>query len=79
MVYGDGGGQSNWDNPTKFLDIMGHEMSHGVISKTADLQYRRQSGVFNESIADVMGSCIKQYHLNQTVDRPIGSSLNLYI
>lgn len=67
MVFGDGGGQSGWTNPTQFLDIMGHELTHGVVNKTANLQYRRQSGALNESFADVMGSCIKQYHLKQNV------------
>ena len=44
MVFGDGSRQSGWNTPTNFLDIMGHELIHGVINKTANLQYRRQSG-----------------------------------
>jgi Zn-dependent metalloprotease len=68
MVFGDGGGQSGWNTPTNFLDIMGHELTHGVINKTANLQYRRQSGALNEAIADIMGSCIKQHYLGQTAD-----------
>ena len=44
MVFGDGSGQSGWNTPTNFLDIMCHELTHGVINKTANLQYRRQSG-----------------------------------
>jgi Zn-dependent metalloprotease len=55
MVFGDGGGLSGWPNPMQFLDIMGHELSHGIVNKTANLRYRRQSGALNESFADVMG------------------------
>lgn len=47
---------------------MGHELTHGVIDKTADLEYRRQSGALNESIADIMGRCIKQYFLGHSVE-----------
>ena len=65
MVFGDGGGQSEWTNPTQFLDVMGHELTHGVVNKTANLRYRRQSGA--TSFADVIGSCIKQYNLKQNV------------
>jgi Zn-dependent metalloprotease len=68
MVFGDGGGQAAWNDPTEFLDIMGHELTHGVIDKTADLEYRRQSGALNESIADIMASCIKQRFLGQSVE-----------
>ena len=48
MVFGDGGGKSAWNTPANFLDIIGHELTHGVINKTANLQYRRQSGALNE-------------------------------
>lgn len=68
MVFGDGGGEAGWNTPTNFLDIMGHELTHGVINKTANLQYRRQSGALNEAIVDIMGSCIKQHYLGQTAD-----------
>lgn len=68
MVFGDGGGQSSWKNPTQFLDIMAHELTHGVVDKTADLEYRRQSGALNESFADIMGSCVKQRSLGQSAD-----------
>jgi len=47
---------------------MGHELIHGVINKTTNLQYRRQLGALNEAIADIMGSCIKQHSLGQTAD-----------
>ncbi|MFS4493169.1 M4 family metallopeptidase [Maribacter sp. 2308TA10-17] len=40
------------------LDVGGHEMSHGVIGNTANLEYRNQSGALNESFADIFGVMI---------------------
>ena len=40
------------------LDVAGHEMTHGVIQNTANLQYKSQSGAINESFADVFGAMI---------------------
>jgi len=40
------------------LDVGGHEMSHGVIGATANLEYRNQSGAINESFADIFGAMI---------------------
>ena len=40
------------------LDVAGHEMTHGVIQNTANLQYKSQSGAINESLADVFGTMI---------------------
>ncbi len=38
------------------LDVAGHEMTHGIIQNTANLEYYGESGAINESIADVMGA-----------------------
>ncbi|KUG07818.1 hypothetical protein ASU33_16055 [Solirubrum puertoriconensis] len=38
------------------LDVAGHEMTHGVVEKSANLVYQGQSGALNESMADVFGS-----------------------
>jgi bacillolysin len=40
------------------LDVAGHEMTHGVIENTANLNYQGQSGAINESMADVFGVLI---------------------
>ncbi|WP_276166353.1 M4 family metallopeptidase [Zobellia alginiliquefaciens] len=40
------------------LDVSGHEMSHGVIEVTANLEYKNQSGAINESFADIFGTMI---------------------
>ncbi|MDZ4669176.1 MAG: M4 family metallopeptidase [bacterium] len=37
------------------LDVAGHEMTHGVVQNTANLEYQGQSGAINESMADVFG------------------------
>jgi bacillolysin len=60
MVYGDGDGR-NFTYLSGDLDLVGHEMTHGVISNTANLQYHNQSGALNESIADVFGVLISTY------------------
>lgn len=58
MAYGDGDGEMLKDL-THALDVAGHEMTHGVISETADLVYRSDSGALNEGYADVLGSFIE--------------------
>ena len=49
------------------LDVVGHEMFHGVTDMTARLEYANQSGALNESISDVFGIQVKQFALKQTV------------
>ncbi|MBU3111007.1 M4 family metallopeptidase [Clostridium lacusfryxellense] len=60
MIYGDGDGY-NFTYLSGDLDVVGHEMTHGVISNTANLQYHNQSGALNESMADVFGVFISTY------------------
>ena len=42
----------------KGLDVVGHEMSHGVIQNSANLTYENESGALNESFADIFGAMI---------------------
>ena len=67
MWFGDGDGTMFTDF-TKSLDVIGHELTHGVTQYTANLAYSGQSGALNESLSDVFGSLVKQYALNQTAD-----------
>ncbi|MBI4063843.1 MAG: M4 family metallopeptidase [Elusimicrobia bacterium] len=60
MVYGDGDGEF-FGRFTGALDVIGHELTHGVVQFEADLAYQDQSGALNESFADIFGSLIKQY------------------
>jgi thermolysin len=59
MSYGDGNGTSF--SPLTTIDICGHEMTHGVIERTANLTYARESGALNESFADIFGSMVERY------------------
>lgn len=51
-----GNGQNSFLPLAGSLDVAGHEMSHGVVSNTADLIYQDQSGALNESFADIFGA-----------------------
>lgn len=64
MVYGDGDGKI-FNRFTKAIDVIGHELTHGVTQYTAQLEYQDQSGALNEHISDVFGSIVKQYSLKQ--------------
>ncbi|MBY0099650.1 M4 family metallopeptidase [Mesobacillus maritimus] len=57
MTYGDGDGEF-MTSLSAGLDVAAHEMTHGVISKTANLVYRGQPGALNESIADIFGALV---------------------
>jgi Zn-dependent metalloprotease len=67
MVFGDGDG-TIFNRFTIALDVIGHELTHGVTEDEAGLVYMGQPGALNESISDVFGSLIKQFALNQTAD-----------
>lgn len=60
MVYGDGDGHT-FTYLSGDLDVVGHEMTHGVIEHTADLSYHNESGALSESIADIFGVLISTY------------------
>ncbi len=59
MSYGDGDG-SNF-TPLTTIDICGHEMTHGVTERTANLTYANESGALNESMSDVFGAMVELY------------------
>ena len=65
MVFGDGDNQI-FTGFTACLEVIGHELTHGVTGSEANLNYQGQSGALNESISDVFGSLVKQKKLNQT-------------
>lgn len=64
MVFGDGDGVIFMPF-TRSLDVIGHELAHGVTEYTSGLNYRGQSGALNESISDVFGVLVKQRLLGQ--------------
>ena len=65
MVFGDGDGVI-FERFTQSLDVIGHELAHGVTEHTAGLLYQGQSGALNESISDVFGVLVKQKALGQS-------------
>lgn len=71
MVYGDGDedlppDERLFNRFTIALDIIGHELTHGVTQFAANLAYWEQPGALNESFSDVFGSLVKQYQHRQT-------------
>lgn len=75
MTYGDGDGVTF--NPFDSLDVAGHEMTHGVTSKTANLTYSGESGGLNEATSDIFGTMVEFYanNSNDAGDYFIGEKL----
>lgn len=75
MVYGVGlppgftAGGSSWDHVAGALDIVAHEITHGVTEFTSDLIYRNESGALNESFSDIVGTAVEMFF------QPRGSGL----
>ncbi|MEW2619813.1 M4 family metallopeptidase [Streptomyces sp. NPDC048106] len=64
MTYGDGSGNNH---PLTALDVAGHEMSHGVTSNTAGLNYSGESGGLNEATSDIFGTGV-EFYANTSAD-----------
>ncbi|MBE0641048.1 MAG: M4 family metallopeptidase, partial [Bacteroidales bacterium] len=75
MTYGDGNGSIG---PLVALDIVAHEISHGLTSYTADLVYSYESGAMNEAFSDIFGTAVEFYAkpsaANWTIGENIGSA-----
>jgi len=63
MTYGDG---TSSTHALTSLDVAGHEMSHGVTSNTAGLNYTGESGGLNEATSDIFGTGVEFYAANST-------------
>jgi thermolysin len=57
MAYGDGNGTTY--RPFDGLDVVGHEMSHGVTERESNLAYNRQSGAANEAFSDIFATLVE--------------------
>jgi Zn-dependent metalloprotease len=68
MVFGDGDGEL-FVSFTLSLDVIGHELGHGITEDEGPLEYFGQSGALNESLSDVWGSLVKQHKLGQSADQ----------
>jgi Zn-dependent metalloprotease len=73
MAFGDGNPALGIKSFTAAVDVMAHELSHGVTQYEAGLEYwcdkDHQPGACNENYSDVIGSVVKQYVLKQTADQ----------
>jgi len=77
LVFGDGDGRL-FNRFTSSLDVIGHELTHGVTQSTAALGYTGQNGALNEHLSDAFGMMVKQYKLDQSANESdwlIGASL----
>lgn len=75
MTYGDG---NNLNGPLTTLDIVGHEITHGLTDFTSDLIYANESGALNESFSDIFGAAIeftaRPGRANWTIGEDIGGA-----
>lgn len=67
MVFGDGDGEL-FNRFTASLDVIAHELAHGVTEDEAALIYIGEPGALNESMSDVFGSMVKQYVVQQKAE-----------
>ncbi|MGW0819626.1 M4 family metallopeptidase [Streptomyces viridiviolaceus] len=77
MTYGDG---INNANPLTSIDVAGHEMTHGLTSKTAGLRYSGESGGLNEATSDILGTSVEWFANNSSDagDYLIGEEINIH-
>jgi bacillolysin len=61
IFLGDGDGH-NFDYLAGALDVVGHELSHGVTDFTSHLEYRDESGALNEAFSDIMAASIEFFY-----------------
>ncbi|MCL6661770.1 M4 family metallopeptidase [Paenibacillus amylolyticus] len=67
LAFGDGDGTS-FKNFARSIDVVAHEMAHGITHFVNDLHYARESGALNEHFSDVIGTAVKQFVKNQTAE-----------
>jgi vibriolysin len=65
LVFGDGDG-STFTGFARALDVVAHEMTHGVTQATANLTYSNESGALNESMSDIFGAATEAYVRGQS-------------
>lgn len=68
MVMGDGDGEI-FNSFTSSLSVIAHELGHGLLQYTTNLDYHGQSGALNESIADVFGALVEQFAAKEDVSQ----------
>jgi bacillolysin/neutral peptidase B len=68
MWYGQAKENGKLRSFSLFLDVIAHELAHGITETTANLAYVRQSGALNESFSDIFGVIISNWDWTKTVD-----------
>ncbi|MEW2068542.1 M4 family metallopeptidase [Streptomyces sp. NPDC007346] len=76
MTYGDGEGNKN---ALTAIDVAGHEMTHGLTSATADLNYAGESGGLNEATSDIIGTSVEFFadNASDAGDYLIGEKIDI--
>ncbi len=69
MYYGNA--KQLQGTPVTALDVVGHEMTHGVTQETGAMVYQGESGALNESYSDMFGSLVEYYTFNKVVDAKV--------
>lgn len=76
MTYGDGSGSMG---PLVALDIVAHEISHGLTSYTANLVYSYESGALNEAFSDIFGTSVEFFAKPSAGNWTIGENIGVTI
>ena len=58
MIFGNG---KDMFTPLTSMDVVGHELSHGLVQNICNLEYKGHSGALNESYSDVIGTMFEFY------------------
>jgi bacillolysin len=66
MWYGQIKENGRFRSYSRFLDVIAHELAHGITETTANLVYRDQSGALNESFSDIFGVIVNNWDWTQT-------------
>lgn len=76
MTYGDGN-INNGISPLTTIDICGHEITHGLTTHTANLNYSNESGALNEAFSDIFGTAIEFYARPENANWTIGEDIGM--
>ncbi|MCD2514372.1 M4 family metallopeptidase [Comamonas endophytica] len=68
MIYGDGDGEL-FLSFASGIDVIGHELAHGLTQYTLQLEYDDEPGGLNESLSDCFGTMFRQWRLNHDAKR----------
>lgn len=77
MTYGDGNGSNI--TPLTALDIIAHEITHGLTSFTANLVYQNEPGALNEAFSDIFGAAVEWYAKPASANWLIGEDIGIVI